>query len=77
MALPCFMLVFCIPLLITGIWDRHLRVPFRVSSLPANELLPPLTYTITEDVVAVDGGRDRGEKERAEEEQAENEIGTE
>ncbi|KAI0091398.1 hypothetical protein BDY19DRAFT_983763 [Irpex rosettiformis] len=56
MALPFFMLTFCIPLLITGIWDRHLRVPFRVSSLPKHQVLPPLTYTITEDVVAVDGG---------------------
>lgn len=56
MALPCFMLTFCIPLLLTGIWDRHLRIPFRVSSLPPRQLLPPLTYTITEDIVAVDGG---------------------
>lgn len=56
MALPCFMLTFCVPFLITGIWDRHLRLPFRVSSLPPLELLPPLTYTITEDIVAVDGG---------------------
>lgn len=56
MALPCFMLTFCIPLLITGTWDRHLRLPFRVSSLPPGQLLPPLTYTITEDIVAVDGG---------------------
>ncbi|KAI0685231.1 hypothetical protein BC835DRAFT_1290728 [Cytidiella melzeri] len=55
MALPCFMLTFCVPLLITGIWDRHIRLPIRVSSLPPHELLPPLTYTITEDVVSVDG----------------------
>lgn len=56
MALPCFMLTFSLPLLVTGVWDRHLRLPIRVSSLPKHELLPPLTYTITEDIVAVDGG---------------------
>ncbi|THG92482.1 hypothetical protein EW026_g8432 [Hermanssonia centrifuga] len=56
MALPCLMLTFCIPLLITGIFDRHIRLPFRVSSLPAGEVLPPLTYTIVEDIIAVDGG---------------------
>ncbi|KAF7794958.1 hypothetical protein EIP86_006101 [Pleurotus ostreatoroseus] len=56
MALPCLMLVFCIPFLISGIWDRQIRLPIRVSSLPPREPLPPLTYTIVEDVVAVDGG---------------------
>lgn len=50
------MLVFCIPFLISGIWDRQIRLPVRISSLPPGELLPPLTYTIVEDVVAVDGG---------------------
>ncbi|PSR93901.1 hypothetical protein PHLCEN_2v4594 [Hermanssonia centrifuga] len=29
---------------------------FQVSSLPAGEVLPPLTYTIVEDIIAVDGG---------------------
>lgn len=43
------------PLALTGIWDRRFRIPFRVSSLPAYQPLPPLTYTIVEDVVAVDG----------------------
>ncbi|EKM50824.1 uncharacterized protein PHACADRAFT_188296 [Phanerochaete carnosa HHB-10118-sp] len=56
MALPCVMLTFSIPMLVTGLFDRHIRVPLRVSSLPPNSPLPPLTYTIVEDVVAVDGG---------------------
>ncbi|KAI0697271.1 hypothetical protein BC835DRAFT_1270549 [Cytidiella melzeri] len=56
MALPCFMLVFCVPLFITGLYPGRIRVSFRVSSMPANKPLPPLTYTITEDVLAVDGG---------------------
>ena len=50
------MLAFCIPLAITGLFPGRIRVPFRVSSMPAGEPLPPLTYTITEDVVGVDGG---------------------
>lgn len=56
MALPCMMLTICIPMLITGIWVHDIRVPFRVSSLPPRAILPPLTYTIVEDVIAVDGG---------------------
>ena len=56
MALPCVMLTFCIPMLITGLFDRLIRLPIRVSSLPAHSPLPPLTYTIVEDVIAVDGG---------------------
>lgn len=56
MALPCFILVMCIPMLISGIFPNHFRMPFRVSSFPAGHVLPPLTYTIVEDVVAVDGG---------------------
>ncbi|GJE93773.1 hypothetical protein PsYK624_099340 [Phanerochaete sordida] len=56
MALPCVMLTFCTPMLLTGLFDRRLRVPVRVSSLPPRAPLPPLTYTIVEDVVAVDGG---------------------
>jgi len=43
-------------MLITGIWNRHIRLPVRVSSLPRRAILPPLTYTIVEDVIAVDGG---------------------
>ena len=56
MALPLVMLTFGLPLLVTGALDRRVRVPFRVSSLPAHAPLPPLTYTIFEDVAAVDGG---------------------
>ena len=56
MALPCFILCFSIPLALTGIFDRRIRVPFRVFSLPAYQPLPPLTYTLVEDVVGVDGG---------------------
>lgn len=56
MALPLVMLTFGVPMFITGAFDRRLRLPFRVSSLPANSPLPPLTYTIVEDVIAVDGG---------------------
>ena len=43
-------------MLLTGLWDRRIRVPLRVSSLPPHSPLPPLTYTIVEDVIAVDGG---------------------
>lgn len=56
LALPCVMLTFSIPLLISGLFDRRLRLPIRVSSLPPNSPLPPATYTIVEDVIAVDGG---------------------
>lgn len=56
MALPILLLCFCIPFTISGIWDRRIRLPVRISSLPRGELLPPLTYTLVEDVIAVDGG---------------------
>lgn len=56
MSLPLVMLMFSVPLLVTGLFDRYIRVPFRVSSLPPGAPLPPLTYTIVEDVIAVDGG---------------------
>ena len=55
MALPCFMLSFCIPMLISGLFPSHFRLPFRVSSFPPRHPLPPLTYTLVEDVIAVDG----------------------
>ncbi|CAL1713905.1 unnamed protein product [Somion occarium] len=55
MALPCFMLSICLPMLISGLFPSHFRLPFRVSSFPPHHLLPPLTYTIVEDVIAVDG----------------------
>ncbi|KAI0069992.1 hypothetical protein K474DRAFT_1713725 [Panus rudis PR-1116 ss-1] len=56
MALPCFMLSQSIPMLISGLFPSHFRLPFRVSSFPPRHVLPPLTYTIVEDVIAVDGG---------------------
>ncbi|KAH9851653.1 hypothetical protein C2E23DRAFT_732778 [Lenzites betulinus] len=56
MSLSCFMIAFCVPLLITGIWPHKLKVPFRVSSMPAYTGLPPAVYTMVEDIVAVDGG---------------------
>ncbi|KAI0324024.1 hypothetical protein GY45DRAFT_1331993 [Cubamyces sp. BRFM 1775] len=56
MSLSCFMIAFCFPLLITGIWPHKLKVPFRVSSMPPYTGLPPAVYTIVEDIVAVDGG---------------------
>ncbi|KAI0632540.1 hypothetical protein C8Q77DRAFT_931967 [Trametes polyzona] len=56
MSLPCFMIAFCLPLLITGIWPHKLKVPFRVSSMPPYTGLPPGVYTMVEDIVAVDGG---------------------
>lgn len=49
------MITFCLPIAITGAFPHRLRVPFRVSSLPPCEPLPPITYTIIEDVIAVDG----------------------
>ncbi|THH29227.1 hypothetical protein EUX98_g4977 [Antrodiella citrinella] len=54
-ALPCFMLTMCIPMIISSL-PRDFRLPFRVSSFPPYHPLPPLTYTIVEDVIAVDGG---------------------
>ncbi|KAI0769802.1 hypothetical protein C8Q74DRAFT_1271293 [Fomes fomentarius] len=56
MSLPCFMIAFCFPLLITGLFPHRLKMPFRVSSMPAYTGLPPAAYTLVEDVVAVDGG---------------------
>lgn len=56
MALPCVMLIVCLPLLITGLLPEKIRLPFRVSTLPLGEPIPPYAYTLVEDVVAVDGG---------------------
>ena len=56
MSLSCFMIAFCFPLLITGLWPHKLKMPFRVSSMPPWTGLPPAAYTLVEDVVAVDGG---------------------
>ncbi|KAH9914926.1 uncharacterized protein B0H18DRAFT_1125210 [Fomitopsis serialis] len=56
MALPCVMLVLTLPLLITGIFPYRVRVPWRVSSFPPRQPLPPLGYCYVEDIVAVDGG---------------------
>ncbi|KAL4246813.1 hypothetical protein ABKN59_008036 [Abortiporus biennis] len=56
MALPCFMLTFCFPMFISGVFPRHFRLPVRISSFQPGHLLPPLTYTLVEDIVAVDGG---------------------
>jgi len=55
MALPCLILFFCLPLLITGLWPHRIKMPVHLSSLPAYTPLPPLTYTLVEDLVAVDG----------------------
>ncbi|TCD71683.1 hypothetical protein EIP91_005449 [Steccherinum ochraceum] len=55
MALPLFMLAICIPMVISSL-DHNFRLPFRISSFPPYHPLPPLTYTIVEDVIAVDGG---------------------
>lgn len=56
MAIPLFMLTVCVPMTISGLFPRTFRLPIRISSFPPYHLLPPLTYTIVEDVVAVDGG---------------------
>jgi len=56
MALPLLMLSFCVPLLVTGLFPHKIRLPLRISSFPPYVPLPPLTYTLLEDVVAVDGG---------------------
>ncbi|TFY54708.1 hypothetical protein EVJ58_g8701 [Rhodofomes roseus] len=56
MALPCVMLVLTLPLLITGLFPYRVRVPWRVSSFPPRQPLPPLGYCYVEDIVAVDGG---------------------
>ena len=56
MSLSCFMIVFCFPLLLTGLWPHRIKMPFRVSSMPPWTGLPPAVYTLVEDIVAVDGG---------------------
>ena len=48
-------LVGGIILLTTGVHLLGLRLPFRVSSLPAGSYARPALYTVIEDVVAVDG----------------------
>ncbi|KAH8091694.1 hypothetical protein BXZ70DRAFT_1011098 [Cristinia sonorae] len=55
MALPCFMLTMCIPMFISSL-PREFRLPVRISSFPPYHPLPPLTYTLVEDIIAVDGG---------------------
>lgn len=55
MALPVVMITACLPLFLTGLFELRVRVPFRVSSLSANEPLPPGTFTLVEDIIAVDG----------------------
>lgn len=41
----------------------NMKLPFRVSSLPAGELCRPGVYTIIEDIVAVDGNGGRRYRE--------------
>ncbi|KAH7103854.1 hypothetical protein BKA62DRAFT_615405 [Auriculariales sp. MPI-PUGE-AT-0066] len=56
MSLPLTMIVLTGPMLLTGLFPHALKVPFRVSSLPSWQPLPPFAYFYVEDVVAVDGG---------------------
>ena len=56
MSLPCFMIAFCFPLLLTGLFPHKISIPFRCSSLPPGRPLPPIAYMFVEDIVAVDGG---------------------
>lgn len=63
LALPCFVLVFSIPLLVTGMYAERIRIPFRLSSMAPHTPLPPFTYMLVEDVVAVDGGGCRAFRE--------------
>jgi hypothetical protein len=56
MSLPLVMCVLCFPLLVTGLFPHKLRIPFRISSLPAWKPIPPFAYFFVEDVIAVDGG---------------------
>ncbi|KZV99780.1 hypothetical protein EXIGLDRAFT_723859 [Exidia glandulosa HHB12029] len=56
MSLPCTMIVLTLPMLLTSLFPHKLKVPFRVSSLPTWQPLPPFAYFFVEDVVAVDGG---------------------
>ncbi|KAI0742124.1 hypothetical protein C8Q80DRAFT_177080 [Daedaleopsis nitida] len=40
-ALPCFAIAFCLPLLLTGLFPHRLTMPLRVSSTPPHTPLPP------------------------------------
>ncbi|KAF7621148.1 hypothetical protein AFLA_011458 [Aspergillus flavus NRRL3357] len=49
----------CRPLKSESQWNLGVRQPFKVSSLPAGEVFRPGILVIIEDVVAVDGARDK------------------
>ena len=38
------------------LYHAHVKVPFRLSSLPAGHVAHPAIFTIIEDIIAVDGG---------------------
>ncbi|KAK3693159.1 hypothetical protein B0T22DRAFT_496056 [Podospora appendiculata] len=54
---PFFLIQIGVQLLATG-WlnKRHYPAPCRISSVAKGERVPPLVYTLVEDIVAVDGG---------------------
>ena len=62
--LPLFAMITSTTLLTTGLmlvfpfffYHLQMKVPFRVSSLPAGHVAHPAVFTIIEDIIAVDGG---------------------
>jgi len=63
---PLFAMVTSTTLFTTGFtlifpfffYQLQMRIPFRVSSLPAGHIAHPAVFTIIEDIIAVDGGGD-------------------
>jgi len=61
---PLFAMITSTTLFSTGImlvftfffYHAHVKLPFRLSSLPAGHIAHPAVFTIIEDIVAVDGG---------------------
>lgn len=56
MPVPLFFIQMGLQLLYSG-WanKKHKKAPFRISSVPKGGRIPPLVFTIVEDIVSVDG----------------------
>jgi len=54
--LPYALVQIGLQMVVSGILSaRHAPAPFRISSVPKGARVPPLVYTLIEDIVAVDG----------------------
>lgn len=60
LGLPILIAEVCFQLLVYAILARmHVRIPFRISSVPAGTIASSGAYSLVEDIIAVDGGQGR------------------